>query len=98
MTNIDYEVERNNCRCHPETCCCDDWAIISPTGEKHSTYFHKSTAEEIAALLNQNQLLKEFKKLYDNLQAENGNLMAERNALLVELSELKAAIARIISD
>jgi hypothetical protein len=47
-----YHVRTNYCRCHPETCCCNDWAVHKPGGEKHSTYFHRETAEEVAEALN----------------------------------------------
>ncbi len=47
-----YHVRSNWCRCHPETCCCNDWAVHAPDGEKHSTYFHRETADEVAEALN----------------------------------------------
>lgn len=47
-----YHVKTNYCRCHPETCCCDDWAVYGPDGEKRSTHFHKETAELVAEALN----------------------------------------------
>lgn len=48
-----YHVRSNWCRCHPETCCCNDWAVHSPDGKKHSTYFHQKTADEVAYVLNE---------------------------------------------
>ncbi len=47
-----YHVRSNWCRCHHETCCCNDWAVHEPGGKKHSTYFHRETAEEVAESLN----------------------------------------------
>ena len=47
-----YKLERNKCRCHPETCCCDDWVIIK-NGEKFVTIFDKEKAEFITEALNQ---------------------------------------------
>lgn len=49
---VNYTVGRNHCDCHPETCCCDPWAIFGRGGKKHSTHFARSTADEIAAALN----------------------------------------------
>lgn len=55
-----YYVGRNHCRCHPETCCCNDYAIYY--GEKwydsiyidsqHSTHYSEGVANEICDLLN----------------------------------------------
>lgn len=47
-----YHVAPNHCACHPETCCCDDWAVYSTSEEKHSTHFKKETAELVADALN----------------------------------------------
>ena len=47
-----YHVRTNYCRCHPETCCCNDWAVHGPDGEKHSTHFHEETAGLVAEALN----------------------------------------------
>ena len=47
-----YEVRFNSCGCHPETCCCNDWAIFSTDGKKHSTHFTRQLADQIAAALN----------------------------------------------
>jgi hypothetical protein len=47
-----YTVERNLCNCHPETCCCDDWAVLTPDGDKWDTFFHKDKAEKTAEMLN----------------------------------------------
>jgi hypothetical protein len=48
---IKAEVRPNWCRCHPETCSCNDWAVFQGS-EKHSTHFHKETAELVAKALN----------------------------------------------
>ena len=47
-----YYVTGNYCRCHPETCNCNDFALIDPAGEKHSTYFNQREADEVAAAMN----------------------------------------------
>ncbi len=41
-----WVVKPNRCNCHPETCCCDDWAVYSPSGEKELTFFNKHHADE----------------------------------------------------
>ncbi len=47
-----YKVCRNSCQCHPETCCCDPWAVYSLDGEKHSTHWEKEVAVLVAKALN----------------------------------------------
>lgn len=47
-----YTVCRNRCQCHPETCCCNDWAVCTSDGVTHATYYKKETADEVAAALN----------------------------------------------
>lgn len=48
-----YEVKPNYCNCHPETCCCNDWAVIDATdGMPYDTFFDQRKAKQIAALLN----------------------------------------------
>ena len=47
-----YLVEVNRCNCHPETCCCNDWVLYDPDGEKITTFFHKKDAEKLADTLN----------------------------------------------
>lgn len=49
-TNI-YYVNRNRCNCHPETCCCSDWAVYRPNGEKYAPFYAKEIAEEVAKAL-----------------------------------------------
>jgi hypothetical protein len=46
-----YQVVPNQCSCHPETCCCDDWAIFE-NGSKKLTMHRKEDADEYAATLN----------------------------------------------
>ena len=48
----EYKVERNYCSCHPETCCCNPWKVTAPDGSRHSTFYRKSTADEVASALN----------------------------------------------
>lgn len=50
-----FTVRRNQCNCHPETCCCRDWAIYTDDGEKYDTYMHRERADEIAKLLNDSE-------------------------------------------
>ena len=49
---VHYTVGVNHCNCHPETCCCDAWAVFGRAGKKHSTHFVRSTAEQTADALN----------------------------------------------
>lgn len=44
-------VRSNFCRCHPETCCCNDWAVHGPDEVKHSTHFDRGDADEVVAAL-----------------------------------------------
>ena len=47
-----YKVERNRCGCHPETCCCDDYAVIDPLGGKYVTTNDKNIANQIVVAMN----------------------------------------------
>lgn len=47
-----YHVRQNFCRCHPETCCCDDWAVHLPSGKKYTTHNSKEVAADLAEWLN----------------------------------------------
>jgi hypothetical protein len=52
-----FEVRPNRCNCHPETCCCNDWAVYGPDGTKvRPTFFHEEDADEYAA--DQNELIE----------------------------------------
>lgn len=53
-----YQVKSNYCNCHPETCCCNDWAVYSADGEKHSTHFKREVAELVAEALNTKSAIK----------------------------------------
>lgn len=58
-----YKVERNYCNCHPETCCCPDWAIIDTTdGLKYDSHNSETTAREIAAALNDQENRAELRR------------------------------------
>jgi hypothetical protein len=46
-----YTVEPNSCSCHPETCCCNDWAVYDK-GKKVITFFEKCAAERYCEYLN----------------------------------------------
>jgi hypothetical protein len=48
----EYHVRPNYCRCHPETCCCDPWAVFDGNGEKWETFWDKTIAERVAKSLN----------------------------------------------
>lgn len=62
-----YHVRPNRCNCHPETCCCNDYAVHKPNGEKHSTCFNKDTALEIVDALN--LVLKTNKEAQKNTES-----------------------------
>ena len=47
-----YVVERNSCRCHPETCNCEGW-VITKNGDFWCRIFNKDKAEIIACALNE---------------------------------------------
>ncbi len=49
-----YQVGQNTCNCHPDTCCCDDYAIYDTKNGylKHSTHFSETVAQEITDALN----------------------------------------------
>jgi hypothetical protein len=47
-----YTVEVNTCQCHPETCACNDWRVVTKGGRKVSTHYLKEDAERMAAALN----------------------------------------------
>lgn len=50
-----YHVVSNYCGCHPETCCCNDWVLNDKKGERVTTFFNKSDAQETAEKLNANE-------------------------------------------
>lgn len=47
-----YSAKPNRCGCHPETCCCNDWAVFDSNGARIGTYFREEDAEETAEYLN----------------------------------------------
>lgn len=49
-----YHVRPNHCTCHPETCCCNDWAVYAPNGTKVATFYYKTVAKGHAEWLNLN--------------------------------------------
>ena len=57
MDKIDniYTVKLNYCKCHPETCSCNDWAIYDIKNEKVSSHFHKEEAEYYCKLYNKKE-------------------------------------------
>lgn len=48
-----YHVRGNRCNCHPETCCCNDWVVHGPNGERHSSHYQYEVAELVAEALNE---------------------------------------------
>ncbi|HEJ6002048.1 hypothetical protein I5F53_03750 [Pseudomonas aeruginosa] len=46
----DFHVRRNYCDCHPETCCCNDWAVHDAEGNKLTTHFYREEADEQVVL------------------------------------------------
>lgn len=50
----EYHVRPNYCTCHPETCCCNDWAVHAPDGSKVDTFFYKQAAVDHAEWRNRN--------------------------------------------
>lgn len=47
-----YSVDYNQCKCHSETCCCNDWAVYNNVGEKQRTFYFKEDAELFSNILN----------------------------------------------
>ena len=41
-----FHVRPNYCRCHPETCGCNDWALFDPDGKRVTTFYHEEDAEK----------------------------------------------------
>ena len=61
-----WHVRANRCRCHPETCCCDDWAVYDTNGENYLTFFDKESADDFAAIKNRWMAPVEYhKRCYD---------------------------------
>jgi hypothetical protein len=42
-----YRIVSNWCDCHPETCCCNDYAIVDKFGNKVTTAFSREMAKVI---------------------------------------------------
>lgn len=38
--------------CHPETCSCKEWAVVSKDGKTVSTHHYQDEAERVASLIN----------------------------------------------
>ena len=49
---VGYPVKGNRCDCHPETCCCNDYAVHTYTGEKFATFYTKEQAHKVADAFN----------------------------------------------
>jgi hypothetical protein len=52
-----YIVDFNSCRCHPETCCCKDWAIWEGS-KKVETFTEKFFADRVCELMNEKEQTK----------------------------------------
>lgn len=50
--NDKWHVRPNYCKCHPETCCCRDYAVHEPNGNKYDTFSTKSIAQDIVDMKN----------------------------------------------
>ncbi len=74
-----YYVGPNHCRCHPETCCCNDWAVYdSEDDEVFETFFRKEDAEGRLIELDSLDLIpqategiKMLKEKLDNAEQQN---------------------------
>lgn len=62
----EYKVVSNWCNCHPETCCCSDYAIVNEQGEKITTVY--SEAEGNTYIIGLIAIKKENKKLNKQLK------------------------------
>lgn len=51
MEEYKYTIEKNSCKCHPETCCCNPWVVMKG-GEKIITVFDLTIAALIVGALN----------------------------------------------
>jgi len=60
-----YHVRPNYCRCHPETCCCSNYAVHDKAGAKVTTDDDRSHLETVAKHLNEHP---ESIKLYKTLR------------------------------
>jgi hypothetical protein len=48
-----YVVKVNRCKCHPETCVCNDWAVYNTyIDEKVTTHFDKAEADYYCDIYN----------------------------------------------
>lgn len=68
-----YTVRPNWCNCHPETCCCNDWAVYKGN-EKITTFYARAKADEYVKELNDNETLRkqnaELKELVHKLKEQ----------------------------
>lgn len=75
MSEKRFTSGRNLCGCHPETCCCKDFAVWDgASGGRHSTYPTEDAAEQAAQALNDALEV-------DGLRAALATATQERNAL-----------------
>lgn len=46
-TKHQFEVIENSCRCHPETCCCDDYKIVDEKGNQYASGMDKDKLQDL---------------------------------------------------
>ena len=46
----DFKIERHYCKCHPETCCCDDYDLTY-NGEVLARHLNKSKLEKLLGII-----------------------------------------------
>ncbi len=82
-----FQVQRNHCKCHPETCNCNPYAIHEGF-KKFTTIFDRGRAEEICAALNRGEeekvrikkILAYLKKKKDEVKAEPATVASSASA------------------
>jgi hypothetical protein len=52
------KVEVNNCRCHPETCCCDGYYVQMPYDDR-IPFFSRERAERFVKWVEEQELIDE---------------------------------------
>jgi hypothetical protein len=61
------------CDCHPETCCCQDWAVYNPEGRKHSTYNSEESAAAMAEILSPSDTVDVLNQARDLISTDRWN-------------------------
>lgn len=47
----EFKVVPNRCNCHPETCCCNPWAVVDQAGNVYATAYHQDKAQNMIDVL-----------------------------------------------